>query len=210
MKLTTPIAALFLAGLAVSMQPADAQEVDAYVGLGAARDGSSGAKFDTFGDGILQTTPKMGGVFPDFGVNLFFNQHVGIGWSASWRWSPAEYAGLDYRSTFHAFDAIFQPAPIHANRIVPEFRAGIGLVNVHFEFDDQTACDQVPGCPGSRHFLAHVAGAARLYVTRHIFLRPAVDIHYVNDFFLFKSNWVPRYSMSLGYSFGKETERAQP
>jgi hypothetical protein len=30
------------------------------------------------------------------------------------------------------------------------------------------------------------------------------DVHYVNNFFPFGSNWVPRYSVSLGYSFGKE------
>jgi hypothetical protein len=145
----------------------------------------------------------MSSVFTDLGVNVFFNKQLGVGWAASWRSTSADYAGLKYHPTFHTFDAIFQPARIRRERFVPEFRAGIGLTSVHFDFDDQQACDQVPGCPSSYSFLAHIAGAANLYVTHHVFLRPAVDIHYVNNFFLFRSNWVPRYSMSVGYSFGK-------
>ena len=47
-------------------------------------------------------------------------------------------------------------------------------------------------------------GAARLYATPHIFLRPAVDVHWVNNFFQFGSNWVPEYTMGVGYSFGGE------
>ena len=50
----------------------------------------------------------------------------------------------------------------------------------------------------------HFAVAARIYATPHIFFRPAVDVHWVNNFFQFGSNWVPEYTMGLGYSFGGE------
>jgi opacity protein-like surface antigen len=197
-------AVLLLVGLSASRLQVCAQEVDAYLGVGTARASSNGQQIDTFGDHTLHATPSLGGVLPDFGINVFFNKQVGVGWTASWRWNSADYAGLKYRSTFHVFDGIFQPARIRTRRFVPELRAGIGMTSVHFEFDDQQACDQVPGCPSSRFFLAHVAGAGRLYVSDHVFVRPAVDLHYVNHFFLFGTNWVPRYSISLGYSFGKE------
>jgi hypothetical protein len=198
------VAVLLFVGFFASRQPVRAQEVDAYFGLGTARASSSGQQIETFGDKTLYATPKMGGVFTDFGVNFFFNKQVGVGWTGSWKWSSADYAGLTYHASFHAFDGIFQPARIRTRRFAPEIRAGIGFTTVHFEFDDQQSCDQVPGCPSSHFFLAHLAGAARWYVTDHLFVRPAVDVHYVDNFFPFGSNWVPRYSLSLGYSFGTE------
>jgi hypothetical protein len=74
---------------------------------------------------------------------------------------------------------------------------------VRYSFDDQTACDRVPGCPESTHFQVHMGVAARFYVADHIFLRPAVDVHYVNNFSEFGSNWVPQYSIGVGYGFGR-------
>lgn len=115
-----------------------------------------------------------------------------------------EYAGLQYRPVFHTFDAVYQPERLHIKRSVPELRAGIGLAGIHYDLGDQGSCDVVPGCPSSHYFVGHVAVAARVYMTSHIFLRPAVDVQYVKDFSPFGTNWVPRYSMSLGYSLGKE------
>lgn len=204
MKSILSAAVLLLVGLSASRLQVCAQEVDAYLGVGTTRASSNGQQIDTFGDNTLYATPKMGGVFPDFGINVLFNKQVGVGWTASWKWASSDYAGLRYRSTFHVFDGILQPARFRTRRFVPELRAGIGMTSMHFEFDDQQSCDQVPGCPSSHFFLAHVAGAARLYVSDHVFVRPAVDVHFVNHFFPFGSHWVPRYSMSLGYSFGKE------
>ena len=53
-------------------------------------------------------------------------------------------------------------------------------------------------------FPGHFAVAARLYVTPHMFVRPAVDAHSVNNFFQFGNNWVPQYSIGVGYSVGGE------
>jgi len=186
-----------------SASPVRAQQVDGFLGLGTARDASTGQRINTFGDGTLNSTPALGGIFTDFGLSVFVNKQVGVGWTAAWR-ATHDYAGLQYRPAFHTFDAIFQPAKLRTKRFAVELRAGIGLVSVHFDFSDQTSCDQVPGCPSSHHFTEHLGAATRLYMTGHLFLRPAVDIQHVNDFYLFKSNWVPRYSLSLGYSFGRE------
>jgi hypothetical protein len=197
-----PITAVIFSA-AFSTFTAPAQEVDAFLGLGTARDGSTGHSIDTFGDGTLYPTPALGGVFADFGLSVFVNKQVGVGWTAAW--SPShDYAGLQYRPAFHTFDAIYQPARLRGKRSAPEFRAGIGVASAHFDFNDQQSCDQVPGCPSSHHVLGHLGAATRFYVTDHLFLRPAVDVSYVNNFFLFGSNWIPRVSVSLGYSFGKE------
>jgi len=128
---------------------------------------------------------------------------VGFGWKVAWR-AAHDYAGLQYRPSINTFDAILQPARLRTKRSAPEFRAGIGLASIHFDSPDQQSCDQVPGCPSSHHLVAHLAAATRLYVAGHLFLRPEVDVQHVNNFFPFGSNWVPRFSLSLGYSFGKE------
>jgi hypothetical protein len=83
---------------------------------------------------------------------------------------------------------------------------------VHIGYSySSTQCDQFAGCSTfnqgvetSTHFQVHMALAARLYVTDHLFVRPAVDAHYVNNLFQFGCNWVPEYSVGLGWSFGRE------
>jgi hypothetical protein len=37
-------------------------------------------------------------------------------------------------------------------------------------------------------------------------VRPAVEGHWVNDFFQFGSNWVPQLDIGVGYSFGSSGE----
>jgi len=197
-------ALILVVWLSLSTQAARAQQVNLYVGFGSAHDSSSGQQINTFGDKTLYGTPEMGGLFTNFGVNVFITKQIGVGFERSWRTAQGDYAGLQYRPSFYHFDAIFQPAKLASKRFSPEFRAGIGGASLHFNFDDQDSCDRVPGCPSSRHFQTHLAAAARWYVTDHVFLRPALDIHHVNNFVQFGSNWAPQFSIGVGYGFGKE------
>ena len=126
----------------------------------------------------------------------------------SWKPSTSNYAGIQYRPLFYDFNAVWQP--IKTSRFVPEVQAGIGGTTVRFSANGQT-CDQLVGCSNvslgqesSSHFQTHLGVAARLYATHHLFVRPAIDAHYVNNFFQFGSNWVPQYSLGVGYSFGGE------
>jgi hypothetical protein len=198
------VAVLLVLGFSAFTQLAHAQEVDGYVGFGTARASSNGHQIDTFGDGNLYATGSLGGAFTDWGVNGFLGKQFGVGWTGSWKFSSGAYAGLGYHANFQVFDGIYQPAPLSTKRFAPELRAGIGFTSVKFDYNDPVSCSQVPGCPDARFFLAHLGGAVRFYITDHLFLRPAVDVHYVHNFYPFGSNWVPRYSMSLGYSFGRD------
>lgn len=189
--------------LSASMRPVRAQEVAAYLGFGGAHVGSNGAQIDTFGDGNLHKTPSLGGMFGHIGASVFINKNVGVGGEISWRPSQADYAGIQYRPTFYTFDAIFRPSRSATKRFEPEFRAGIGGMRLHFFPDDDQSCAQVPGCPASHHFQAHLAAGARWYLTGHIFLRPVLDIHHVSNLSEFGSNWVPQYSVGIGYSLGR-------
>jgi len=194
---------LILTAISAAPHLGRAQEVAAYFGLGSAYDGSNGAQIDTFSDGNLFKTPSLGGVFGHIGASVFINKHVGVGGEISWRLFQADYAGIQYRPTFYTFDAIYRPATASKKRFVPEFRAGIGGVRLNFFPNDDLSCAQVPGCPSSDHFQLHLAAAARWYLSDHFFLRPAVDVHYVNNLFEFGNNWVPEYSVGFGYSLGR-------
>jgi hypothetical protein len=179
-----------------------------YFGLGTATADSNGQAIDTFGTGNFVATPKLTGLFADVGGSLMLTQHFGAGAQVSWRAGQGNYSGLNYRPIFYDFNGVWQP--VKTKRFVPEVQAGIGGVRVGFS-SNQTLCDQFAGCQtvnagseSSSHFQAHFAVAARLYVTPHIFVRPAVDAHWVNNFFQFGNNWVPQYSIGVGYSVGGE------
>ena len=199
---------LFFTGVIASVQFANAQggPVNVYFGLGTATNSSSGQQIDTFGTGRPFTTPAMGGTFGDLGASLMLGKHYGIGGDFSWRTSQGAYAGLNYRPLFYNFDGIYQPTK--SKRFAPELRAGLGGVAVRYSIS-QRDCNQFTGCStsnqfvdSSSHFQVHMGAAARFYMTDHIFVRPSVEAHWVNNFFQFGSNWVPQYSVGVGYSFG--------
>jgi len=195
---------LLLGGLLAAVQVVRAQEVAAYLGVGGAYVTSNGSQIDTFSDGTLHRTPSLDGVFTDLGATVFIGRNWGVGAELAWTPTQGDYAGLQYRPSFYNFDGIFRPERGISKKLAPEFRAGIGGARIRYNFDDQTACDQVPGCPDSTHFQVHAGVAARWYWTNHVFLRPAIDVHYVRNLSEFGSDWVPRYSLSIGYSFGRE------
>jgi hypothetical protein len=205
MKLTNGALALCF-GLLASAPLMMAQQANLYFGVGTAVDSSNSQSLDLLGTGTPLGTPKMTGTFLSAGGGFMFTPHWGLGADLSWRASQGDYAGLNYRPFFYDFNGIWQP--MRAKRFVPEIQAGAGGVRVGFSANTQS-CDPLVGCSSinlgsesSEHFQAHFGVAARLYATSHIFLRPAVDVHWVNDFFQFGHNWVPEYSVGLGYSFG--------
>lgn len=200
-----PLLSLFLFSIGL----ANAQSgLDAYFGVGTASASSSNVGTDTFGDGRIFFTPKMGGVFGKAGADLMLTPHFGIGGEADFRFAQGAYAGLNYRPIFYDFNGIWHPI-VRSKRVVPEFQAGIGAVNLKF-FYPQSYCDIFAGCSSSNtflessnHFQTHLSAAVRFYVTDHVFFRPQIDARWVNNFFQFGSSWVPEYSASIGYSFGE-------
>ena len=147
--------------------------------------------------------PSLSGFWGTVGGNIFFTRKLGFGAEASWK-GQSDYAGIQYRPSFYNFDAIFRPAKTTTRRWAPELRAGLGGARVNYFADDPSFCNQIRGCPSSHHFQVHLGISAPWYATKHVYLRPAVDVHYVRNLFEFGSNWVPQYSVGVGYSFGRE------
>ena len=199
-----PLLAILLFG---SARLAKAQSATVYFGLGTARDSSNGQPIDTFGDGTLYSTPRMAGLFETIGGDFMFRPQLGVGFETSFQ-SQRNYAGLNYRPLFYDVNAIYEPIP-NSHSIVPEFQAGLGGANLRF-YLNQNFCDSFGGCSNSNLFLEssnhlqlHFSGGVRFYVKDGFFVRPQIDGRYINNFFQFGSNWVPEYSMSIGYTFGR-------
>ena len=185
-----------------SIEPARAQEVGAYIGFGGDYATSTGAQIDTFGDGTLHKTPALNGVFGHIGADIYFKKNWAAAGEISWRPSQGDYAGIQYRPTFYTLDILYRPR-IRRGRWEPELRAGVGGARINFFPIDDTSCSQVPACPSSDHFQQHLAVAARWYFTDHFFLRPAIDVHHVDNLFEFGTGWVPEFSFGIGYSVGR-------
>ena len=205
MKLLRSISPVLLA-VCFSAGLVSAQSV--YFGVGTTQLSSNGRSIDTFGTGNPLGTPSMTGAFGKVGGDFMITPHFGIGAETDFRFSQGAYAGLTYRPIFYDFNAIYTPIR-SSKRVVPEFQAGLGAVNTRFFYPSQY-CDSFAGCSSnntflesSNHFQVHMAAGVRFYVTPHLFVRPQVDAHYVNNFFQFGSNWVPEYSASIGWRFGE-------
>lgn len=190
--------------------------VEAYFGVGTATDSSNNTSIDTFNTGNTgpvntpgyYNTPKLTGTFGKAGGQVMFSPHFGAGADIDFRFSQADYAGLNYRPTFYDFYGVYQPFT-KAHRVVPQFFGGLGAVNISYTYP-QSYCDAFAGCSSSnsyvessKHFQVRMGAAVELYATSHVFIKPEVDVHYVDNFFQFGSNWVPEYSVSVGYHFGE-------
>lgn len=182
---------------------------DVFFGVGTASASSSGQSIDTYGDGTLYGTPRLGGAFGKLGADFMITPHLGVGGETDFRFSQGAYAGLNYRPLFYDFNGIYAPTFSRFKRIVPEFQAGLGGMNMKF-YQTSSYCDSFAGCSNSsqfvessNHFQVHLEAGVRVYVTPHIFVRPQIDAHWVNNFFQFGSDWVPEYGASIGWSFSR-------
>jgi hypothetical protein len=183
--------------------------LDVFFGVGTATDSSNHQAIDTFGTGNPFTTPSMAGTFGKVGADFMFKPWIGLGAESDFRFSQGAYAGLSYRPLFYDFNVIWTPTAHRFKRVVPELQAGIGGTRVSF-YENASFCDAFAGCSSSNafvessnHFQTHLEAGIRLYATQHLFIRPQIDAHYVNNFFQFGSNWVPEYGASVGWSFGE-------
>jgi hypothetical protein len=186
---------------------AKAQSGDIYFGVGTAMDSASKTPVVDPFTGADVSGPKMTGTFGTFGATYMFRPTFGFGGEYSFRFSQGSYAGLDYRPKFYDFNAIWMPFS-NSKKVVPEFQGGIGGASLSFYYPQQCisgiACSSSSFLVSSSHFQEHFSGGVRFYVKGGVFIRPQVDVHYVNNFYQFGSGFVPEYSIALGYTFGRQ------
>jgi hypothetical protein len=197
---------------------AKAQGVSAYFGFGAATDSSNNQQLEcsdltagcTSGIASPDIGPKMTGSFGTFGADFMWKKQLGFGGEYSWRLRQGPFApqeSVTYRPSFYDFNVIWHP--IAVARVVPEIQGGIGGENNKFYFTQSGCLSGSIACStlsqylaSSNHFQVHVSGGVRFYVKGGLYLRPQVDVHWVNNFSEFGSGFVPEYSVVIGYTLG--------
>ncbi len=192
-----------------------AQSLDAYFGLGTATDSATPIPLAL--DGVTPfPRESMGGVFGLFGADFMITPHLGFGGEYAFRFAQADYSvgwGVTARPSFYDFNAVYQPLKEGMTRFVPVFQAGLGGAKTTY-YINQQACNGLTGCSSSNsfldqanHFQLHFSGGVKIHLTDSIFVRPQVDVHWINNFNdinapVYGRNWVPQYTVAIGYTFG--------
>lgn len=156
---------------------------------------------DGFNDPNFTPQSLTGGGYPTFsGDFLFIKKYFGVGGEVSWR----AHQNVDiffnpYRPIFYDFNAVL--APPLGKKAQAELQGGIGAESLRF-YTPFFSCS-FTGCTNfqsSNHFLVHVGGGLRFYVTNSIFIRPEGHLYFVHNNFEFSGPRVARYGVSIGYS----------
>ena len=227
-KLTIGTILLLSTLLLASVNIAHAQGVSVYFGLGSANNSAGtsvnvidsvtgatvtcpkGFLFDDF-TGNCEAGPTIGGVFGVFGMDFMFRPHFGVNGEYSFRFAQADYlpaAGLKMRPAFYDFNAVYEP--VSGQRIVPVILGGIGGARIAL-YQSQvvsitgiTSTFSIPAGLNANHFQVHGGVGVKLYVKPSLFIKPQFDIHYVTHLTdQFGRNWVPEYTVAIGYTFGE-------
>jgi len=207
MRMTLRFAPVLLFMLLFFSASAPAEtRLDGYFGMGMATVGSTHDVIDFFGLGIGQSTPSMDGVFGTVGVGLMLKPSFGFGGQATFRFKQGDFAGLGYRPVFYDFNGIWTPEL--GKHVMPEFQAGLGAASMRFydpttQYYDYNTGRYTNFIGSTNHFQLHAAAGLRFFISDRFFIRPALDYHWVKGFTWFKSNSVPAYSLSIGFTSGR-------
>lgn len=185
---------------------ASAQGLDVHFGMGTARVGSTNQLVDLLGTGDPMPTTAMGGIFGTLGAGVMLKPSLGVGADITFRLAKGEYANTEYRPIFFNFDGIWMP-DLGSSRIMPEFRGGLGGVNLRFyggtQYFDYYSNRYTNFAGSINHFQLHAQAGLRIYVKENIFLRPTFDYHWIKGFNEFEKNSVIRVSIAIGYRLGR-------
>jgi hypothetical protein len=187
---------------------AGAQSVSGYFAGGTATSPSVGP-MNTLDAGTTYDTPTMSGFFATLGADVIFFHNLGIGAEISSRDGRAPYAGLTYHPSFYDVNAVYRPRTF-LERIAPELQAGYGEANLNFYYTTEICYKLPQGCTSANgevfsadNHQVHFSGGLRIYAYKGFFIRPQVDVRWVQGNFTtyFGRSWVPQYSAAIGYTY---------
>ena len=146
-----------------------------------------------------------GGGYPVFsGDFIFYKKYFGVGGEVAWRAHQNVDAFFQpYRPILTDFNGIY--APTIGKKAQAELQGGIGWETIRF-YTPFFTCNTF-GCTNfnsSNHFLGHVGGGIRWYVTNSVFLRPEAHFYFIHNNFEFSGPRASRYGVTLGYSFKQQ------
>lgn len=191
---------LVIFSIAALLGAGHAQQMDAAFGFGTIHATSASQASSSY-------TPQSigGGLTPSISADFLLRHNFGINGELSWRASRNEYViplttqTIPFRPFFYDFNAIWVPRV--TERFSPEVMAGIGGENTRF-YVAQSCGSGCQNYATSNHFLGHVGGGLRFYVTRNLFVRPEAHLYLVHNNNEFSSPYATRFGASIGYTLG--------
>jgi len=179
-----------------------AQQLDVATGIGTVT-GQSASDGDPLTAVTINHFPQTisGGAYTTLSGDFLFKKGFGIGMAASWRARQnVDIFQQPYRPFFYDFNAVY--AHDLVKRVQAELQGGIGIESVRF-YTPVFTCGAFSGCTNfssSNHFMTHVGGGLKFYLTESIFIRPEAHFYFVRNNLEFSGPHVQRFGISVGYS----------
>lgn len=184
----------------LSLLQLQAQQIDAQFGLSGIK-AQSANNFDiTSTDHSPQSLG--GGIYPSLGADFIIWHNLGFDGEIAWKASRGSYQGTyPYRPILYDFNAVYARK---ISRVGFALMGGIGAESIRF-YQNFSVCNgfSCTNYVSSNHLLGHLGGALRLYVTPSIYVAPEVHGYFIHNNVEFTSPNAVRYSLNLGYTFGK-------
>jgi hypothetical protein len=178
-----------------------AQQLDVAFGVGTVT-GQPASDGDPLTAATINHFPQTisGGAYTTLSGDFLFHKGLGVGMAASFRsHQNVDIFQQPYRPFFYDFNAVY--AHDLGKRIQPELQGGIGIESVRF-YTPVFTCG-FTGCTNfdsSNHFMTHVGGGLKFYVTERFFIRPEAHFYFVRNNLEFSGPHVQRFGISVGYS----------
>ncbi len=174
-----------------------AQSVDAFFGVNALT-ASQPAGVPSLG----------GGAFTAVGGDLLLWHNFGFYGEAAWRYKQGSYAGNPVRPIFYDFGGAWAPVQFASGRVVPLFRAGLGVQSIRV-YQPFYNCGSFTGCSNyttTNHLSGHFAAGLKLYLTQHIFLMPEANLYLIRNNFEYQASHASMFGISIGYTLGQSND----
>lgn len=177
------------------------QQIDAQFGIS----GMNAPSATTFDLNDFDHSPQSmtGGVYPSFAADFIIWRNLGFNGEVAWRATRATYQDLTpYRPIFYDFNAVYAKK---TGRVGFVAMGGIGAESIRF-YGDFVNCNNFGQCTNyvsSNHFMGHVGGGLRLYLTNSVYLSPEAHVYFVHNNVEFTSARATRYGLNIGYTFGR-------
>jgi hypothetical protein len=107
------------------------------------------------------------------------------------------------RPLYYNVNLVWQPIP-PGIPVRPDFEVGFGAQSLRY-YTGTYICSAFGGCSNyvsSNHLALHAAAGLKIYITQHIFIRPAVDFYNIRHNYEYgiPAAWQP--GISIGYTLG--------
>ncbi len=145
-----------------------------------------------------------GGTFLGFSGDVLLKHQLGLQGEVNWRAKQNLWGGYQpFRPIFYDVNGIW--APRFGKRAGAELMGGIGGESIRF-YTPYPVCGtfSCTDYQSSNHFMVHVGGGLKFYLTHSIFIRPELHAYFVHNNFEFTSPNAFREGVSIGYTFRPE------